>query len=716
MSMNNRPHQIGNYVFDREIGRGATSEVWLAHHAFLDHRQVAVKLLLNQNVETVQRFNREAELLSQLHHANIVQVYDHGRYEYYYYSVLEYINGYSLQQMLERENRLDFHVAFNIFRQVAEALDHAHSLDIIHRDVSPGNVLIEKETSRAALADFGIARDINQKITVDDKVMGTPGYWSPEHARSATEVTQLSDIYGLGVLLYVMLSGVLPWDDSPVSPDQPFGSFVTLKRQGVNNVPPDVDRIIQTMLAIDPNKRFPSALAAVEELERLSKRHQAVTQTHDKKKPDGEEKTPETVYYTANFQALGVERNDVEITLGPDLIRKPVAEAHKRAEELCQPQTITQLLNTWSRRGFYHGLFRRTMLGRLARLHRVSSHNIYHYRLQVLYEERGEPRIIEEPDHDKKNYPLEPEVDRWQVSLPSVQGFEAHSGGQVDVPGSFQVVSCRSCNGKGKIICPRCKGNRRVIVTQQVEVEVPPEQRASPQGQGSTGSTSQRSGGNSSSVPSYKSLVQGAGGNPSQAMSVATQTTTQTQRVLVPCPDCDGVGGSRCAHCEGTGRMVQRKAFHWQRIPRVFEHNDEDQIPKINEKWLQEHLQTTEIYHEQVFGNIHSKEPAFRPEWKEIPEVAALLQSANDKTNPGCYIIMSELTIGMIPVTDVMFDLSKDDENVGKNDYYQITIYGFQNLIPPDWRLFNWERVIWFWVNLFLVVLVVIFGFFAWGF
>lgn len=193
--MSSIPQQIGNYRLERKIGRGATSEVWLARHAFLEQRRVAVKILVAHDSETMERFRREAQVASQLRHPNIVQVYDYGIYPtpqgrgQFHCTVLEYINGSSLQHYLERHGKIALPEAVSIFRQIAHALDYAHSRDVIHRDISPGNILLEQAGGRALLTDFGIARDLashTDKLTVQSTIMGTPGYWSPEHTHSAT--------------------------------------------------------------------------------------------------------------------------------------------------------------------------------------------------------------------------------------------------------------------------------------------------------------------------------------------------------------------------------------------------------------------------------------------------------------------------------------------------------------------------------------------------
>jgi serine/threonine protein kinase len=695
------PRQIGNYIIERAIGRGATSEVWLAHHAHLD-RKVAIKLLMTRDDETIRRFNREANLISNLHHPHIVQIYDHGYYSSYYYSALEYIKGNSLQQLLDRVTKIDFLDALNIFKQIAAALDYAHSFKIIHRDVSPGNVLIEEDSGRALLTDFGIARNLEKNMTIDSRIMGTPGYWSPEHARSATEVTHLSDLYGLGVIFYAMLCGDLPWEDVPIIPSQSFASPVPLSQRGVK-LPAEVDRIVEIMLSPNPNKRFPTALAAVDELERVRVRHHATTQRYDNQT----EPIPPTpdMYHTARAPqtpdptTIPIEPDEIETALGSDLVRAPITEAHERARQLSQPEEIAALLDGWAKQGFYGGVFRRPLLGRIARMHTVRNRNIYFYNLKLLYEQRGHPQTIEEPDKEAKQFPLEPEIDHWHVPLPTVQGFENVKGDIVILPGSSRVVSCETCAGKGKVPCKRCKGQGRIWEKRQVEH--PP---SSPPEQSTKGSTR--------TDPRYANpttLRPGQQRGGAQQSEPAEEVKTRVEKVLVPCPECNGQGGNPCARCESTGRLVQQKAFRWQRVVRTMENHDD--ISVIDEKWLYRTCKIQQIYHEQVIGDATSATAAFHPEWMDIPRLKAMVEEAEAAAQDEARIVLSELTIGMLPITDIVFDLGNPEDK--RNGLYRLTIWGFEKAIPADWRLLDWERVLFFWVIVLLLVLTGIFGFFA---
>ncbi|NJP07081.1 MAG: protein kinase [Chloroflexaceae bacterium] len=681
------PKQVGNYLLEAPIGRGATSEVWLAHHAFLDHRRVAIKILVVHDRDTTLRFTREASLASGLQHNHIVKVYDHGHFETdkpptrLHCTVFEYISGGSLQALLDKEHHLEWRRALAIFRQIADALDYAHSLSIVHRDVSPNNILLESDTGRALLTDFGIARQPSHRMTSEHNIMGTPGFWSPEHTRSATEVTPLSDIYSLGVVLYTMLTGAMPWDTLPGPADRVFEPPMNLKQRGISHLPAGVDRVIQTMLANNPTRRFPSAMAAVEELERVLLRHQAATYvTSNGNDPPPTSGSTTTLYGDASFTAPGfiaegVERNAVEVALGPDLIREPIVRAHRRAEELCQPGQIALLLDHWARQG----RLRRTLLGRLARLHRVTSYNIYYYTLRVVYEQRGSPEEVTEPDHQARVFPLEPELERWQIRLPPINGFEDDEGDQVLVPGSASVIKCPTCQGRGKLICPRCKGKQRITISRPLAPEIDPampDTTANPQHPGKPGPSPRNQATAVERTPGTP-----AASTPEGARGSTQTATTRVEQVLEPCPECAGRGGLRCDTCDGVGRLIQQKAFRWQRVSRTFEQGDD--LPIIDEQWLYRTCQVHEVYREEATDHHHLNAMPFRPEWLQVPVLCDLIEQADANTDDDTRIVLSEVAITFIPVTEIAFDLGKAPTGDDEKDLYHMMIYGFENVIPP---------------------------------
>lgn len=681
------PAQLGNYKLEKEIGRGATSEVWLARHAYLNDHLVAVKVLMSQDREAIRRFQREAAIAARLRHPNITQLFDYGYQQPFFFTVLEYVPGGSLRQLLERQGALQLTDALAIFKQIAAALDYAHSLSVIHRDVAPGNILVDP-SGRALLTDFGIARDPGQPITIANSIMGTPGYLSPEHAQSATSVTHLSDLFCLGVLLYQMLSGELPWKEVPGLPEGVgFTQPIPLKERGVEGLPSDVDRVLRTMLAMDPTRRFPAARAAVGELDRIFSRHQMTTQII----LDGATATVPAAQLI-DFQSGGVEANAVEGVLGPDLVRAPIDRAHHRADELRNPTTITALLDAWAAQS----ILRRRFLGRLARLHKITSHNVYFFRLRVLYERRSPAEDDEEPDRKAAEIPISPEMDRWLIPLPPPKDFTNEAGERVTIPGSARIADCPTCQGKGATPCPRCKGQRRITVMRPAATPAAPGAALGlPSGGGQAASGGAGSGRPPAPGGAADPGAAKAPGGPAAPGAATAQPPPRMEAVVVACPECEGRGGFVCKRCAGVRRLILRKAFRWQRTADVL--NAQDDLPDVDEDWLYRACKAEVIYTERQAGGA-------RPEWLLIPNLSGLIQRAQERVDNDTRIILTEVSVSFIPVTDVVFDLGKP----GDAGLYKLSIYGFENLIPADWRFFNWERVLSLGAILFLILVSLI--------
>jgi eukaryotic-like serine/threonine-protein kinase len=678
--MSNIPEQVGNYRLIEEIGSGASSEVWLAQHKDLDQHRVAIKLLMSQDREAVQRFNREAALASRLRHPHIVRVYDYGYAQPYYYTILEYIEGGSLKQMLKNHERLELGPALSIFKQIALALDYAHTLNIVHRDISPGNVLVEQSTGTALLTDFGIAREAGRSITTTNAIMGTPDYWSPEHTHSATSVTYLSDIYSLGVVLYKMISGTLPFENEHKSPtERVFAPPIALRDRDIKDVPPDLDRIFQTLLAVEPGKRYASAGAAVADLQRLFDRHHA-----DAVVSSGQ--TKPTV--AKGFEAGGIEPNEVERFLGHDLLKPPLQRAHQRADEMRQPVAIARLLDQWAAQDRFG--VRQRRLGRLARLHKSTSHNVYFYTLQVLYERRSPEENLEEPDRKAQSFPVERERGRWDIALPEPDDFEDQPGGQVILPGSTRVVSCGTCKGQGTTICPRCNGKQRIYINR-------------PAPQSNTSATASSSDKNTTRTVAASVGTTNVAARPLNTTAPAPPATSTpaTERVLVPCPECSGRGGISCIRCEGEGRLIQRKAFTWKRTTQTLNNNDD--LPQVDEEWLRKTCKQEIIYKERQRDGL-------RPEWSLVPCLREMIEAVEARTNENIRIVLSEVQISFIPLTEVVFDLG---ERRGSPELIRLPIYGFNNIIPNDWRLLDWQRVIAACLITFFLILTLIMGYAA---
>jgi serine/threonine-protein kinase len=208
----------GRYQVVRRIGSGGMADVYLAEDQELG-RRVAIKILNDRHAhdeQFVERFRREAKNAAALSHPNIVAIYDRGEAEGTYYIAMEYLDGRSLKELIVGRGPAPFPVAIDYARQILAALRFAHRNGIVHRDIKPHNVLVDGE-GRVKVTDFGIARaGAASQMTEAGSIVGTAQYLSPEQAKG-TAVDQRSDIYSLGVVLYELLTGSVPFTgDTPV--------------------------------------------------------------------------------------------------------------------------------------------------------------------------------------------------------------------------------------------------------------------------------------------------------------------------------------------------------------------------------------------------------------------------------------------------------------------------------------------------------------------
>jgi serine/threonine-protein kinase len=251
------------------------AEVYLAHDQELD-RNVALKVLRHQYADDerfVERFKREARNAASLSHPNIVAVHDRGEtQDGAYYIVMEYMAGGTLKDRIEREGPLPAPVATALALQIAKALEAAHRRGVIHRDIKPQNVLLD-EVGEAKVADFGIARAASSStMTKVGSVMGTTHYISPEQALGEA-ASPRSDLYSLGVVLYEMLTGELPYDaETPMGVAmQHVSGKLRPPREVRPEVPEGINAVTVRLLAKDPEERYGSAAELVEDLERVQR-------------------------------------------------------------------------------------------------------------------------------------------------------------------------------------------------------------------------------------------------------------------------------------------------------------------------------------------------------------------------------------------------------------------------------------------------------------
>jgi tRNA A-37 threonylcarbamoyl transferase component Bud32 len=255
------------------VGSGGMAYVYLAHDNVLD-RDVALKLLKTryaENEELVERFRREARRAASLSHPHIVPVFDGGETgDGTYYITMEYLPGGTLKDRIASEGALPPRIAVEVALQVAEALQCAHERGVIHRDIKPRNILITG-AGHAKVADFGIARAV-EETTISDlgDILGSAKYMSPEQA-AGERVGPASDLYSLGVVLYEMLTGRVPFEvESPADVSARHASGPPPHPREVNpEVPEGVDALVMRLLATDPEDRHASAERLVKELRRV---------------------------------------------------------------------------------------------------------------------------------------------------------------------------------------------------------------------------------------------------------------------------------------------------------------------------------------------------------------------------------------------------------------------------------------------------------------
>jgi serine/threonine protein kinase len=265
----------GQYDLDTELGRGGMGIVYRARDLRLK-RTVAIKVLppeLAFRGEIRARFLREAETAAQLGHPNIVPIYAVDEKEGLVFFVMAFIDGDNLATRIHKRGAMDPREARRVLRDVADALAYAHSRKVIHRDIKPDNILLDAQSGRPMVTDFGIARAISEgadsRLTATGIAIGTPAYMSPEQSAGDKEIDGRSDLYSLGVVAYQMLAGELPFIASSTPAmlvkhlsEQPMP--LQMKRPGV---PADLAAAVMCLLAKDPADRFASANALVEVLD-----------------------------------------------------------------------------------------------------------------------------------------------------------------------------------------------------------------------------------------------------------------------------------------------------------------------------------------------------------------------------------------------------------------------------------------------------------------
>ena len=270
------PEKIGKYEIESLVAKGGMGAVFKAMHPTLKRHVIIKKLTMRGNSSITERFKREARILMDFKNDYIVRVFDHFKEGSSHYIVLEYVDGMSLDQLIKKQRCLSSELSLLIFLDACRALQYAHGMGVIHRDIKPGNILISKK-GEVKLADFGIAaseEDDESGLTKEGMTLGTPSYMPPEQIENSKNVDKRADIYAMGIMLYEMVTGKKPYPGN-FAPDT-----VVLIQKGryrpagkINpRVHPFVDKLIRKLIKPDPRKRFQDMDAVIRVVEKFLSR------------------------------------------------------------------------------------------------------------------------------------------------------------------------------------------------------------------------------------------------------------------------------------------------------------------------------------------------------------------------------------------------------------------------------------------------------------
>jgi len=259
----NRVQRLGDFELKKKLGKGGMGEVFLARQISLD-RMVALKTLskeLAKKGDFVARFEREAKSMARIDHPNVVKIYAVDSYKGIHFAAIEYIDGQSIQNWLDQLGRFSVADAVYVAIISAEALKHAHSKHMVHRDIKPDNILVTRK-GVVKVADFGLAKALDEEVSMTQSGtgLGTPLYMAPEQARNAKYVDERVDIYALGATLYHLLTGKLPFMGNTALEliiAKEKGTYPTA-RSVRSEIPERLDLIIDKMMAKEANHRYKS--------------------------------------------------------------------------------------------------------------------------------------------------------------------------------------------------------------------------------------------------------------------------------------------------------------------------------------------------------------------------------------------------------------------------------------------------------------------------
>jgi serine/threonine-protein kinase len=332
--------KLGPCKILEQIGRGGMGHVYRARHLRLD-RVVAVKVLANiYEPAFIERFILEARAAARLEHPNIVHIYDADKVDDFHYIVMQYVEGWTLAELLRECGPVSPREALEVVVEVAHGLEAAHGAGLIHRDIKPGNIIISKR-GEIKIMDFGLVKDMfkeGEDLTQSGQILGSPHYMSPEQCQGRV-LDGRSDIYSLGVTLYYMLTRRKPFEgETAVSVilKHMEGRFINPKTYRPE-LPDELCRFIERMLSKDPNKRPQSAGEVITFFEGVIETLPAADD-NVLRRPDREITTPETdesqktdpLAVTIKTRALRTEENEKEDSESRWVLKKkPVRESRR---------------------------------------------------------------------------------------------------------------------------------------------------------------------------------------------------------------------------------------------------------------------------------------------------------------------------------------------------------------------------------------------------
>jgi serine/threonine protein kinase len=622
--------ELRNYRLDALIGQDDLATIYAATHTMLD-RPVDVHILRRTDWISASRFQQAARLAARLSHPNLLPVIDAGHDDQFGdYLVTARFNARSLAEILH-EGPLEPMLALRITTQIAAALDYLHEQQVVHRDVQPATILVTPE-GIAYLTGLGLAAspetppDLSK---VDEADYLTP-YSAPEQRLDQGEASPTLDIYGLGAVLWHMLSG-----DVPPAPEGPPPSLIRY-----DPALREADPVVQRMLAENPAERPASAGASVSEL-RQKLRGAIDPATDDMEESRWEpvadwlENPLETVLLNvlqqhAEVSPLPADPNDAAVpeqatpSDSVEALREFehfMGRTRARADALHRADVIRRLLNRWSRQGF----FRRPALGHMIQLEQIVSYNIYFYDLATLYETRTPPEKRQRPARPEDRRSVFPADDIWNapVPAPDQQPFADVRPQQLMLPNSMHVYICPTCGGEAKVVCKECQGRGTVEKRQRVR--------------GSDG-------------------------------------TASDELITVACPVCQGYGRQECSECEGAGNMVEEQFFSWSRHGQLWQNTDDlEGLPRRAIESRATSICRTPI-------------DAYAGHWHSVAPLGTLLREAiQGVKNEHTRIIRAELQIRGVPITEIDFQLHEK--------LHRLYLIGHESEVVSDWSLLNPERI-----------------------